>query len=144
MTISPPSPRTLAKYGLAADDWLAIIEQQGGVCPICKEVPKRWVTDHLHVKGYKQMPAEKKKLYVRGVTCWRCNHWYLGRGITIERAENVVGYLKGFQGKLHECAECGKDTDNPHSTSMCYDCQIILLLNLLDDCEKYGRINPPR
>ena len=36
---------------------------------------------------------------------------------------------------IHTCTECGGLTLNKHSTSMCKDCQIILLMNLLDDCQ---------
>lgn len=30
----------------------------------------------------------------------------------------------------HACTECGKEEINPHSTSLCKDCQIVLLLSL--------------
>jgi len=36
----------------------------------------------------------------------------------------------------HLCTECGGYDDNPHSTSMCRDCQIVQLMHNLDDCEK--------
>lgn len=52
------------------------------------------MTDHKHVKGWKAMPPEKRKLYVRGILCWFCNHSYLGRSMTLERARNVVKYLE--------------------------------------------------
>jgi hypothetical protein len=37
------------------------------------------------------------------------------------------------------CIECGKEDNNPHSTSLCRDCQIKELMALLDDCEKTER-----
>lgn len=43
------------------------------------------------------MPPEQRKLYVRGLVDWYCNHYYLGKGITIERAKNVVTYLEDFE-----------------------------------------------
>lgn len=100
--MNAPSARTLAKYGLTADEWLTIVERQGGVCPICQEAPKtgRWVTDHVHAKGYKSFPPEKKKAYVRGITCTNCNRFFLGRGLTIARAENIVQYLKEFNERI--------------------------------------------
>jgi len=54
------------------------------------------VFDHEHTKGWKQMPPEERAEYVRGLTCWFDNHSYLGRGITIEKAQNVVAYLKRY------------------------------------------------
>jgi len=99
-----PTQKTLDKYGLSVEEWEAILDKQGGVCPICKKVPStgRWVTDHYHIKGWKNLPPEKRKLYVRGILCWFCNHSYLGRGITLEKATNMVEYLKRFEDMLHQ------------------------------------------
>ena len=36
----------------------------------------------------------------------------------------------------HQCTECLNEDDNPHSTSMCRDCQIKLLMSLLGDTMK--------
>ena len=93
-----PTKVTLKKYGLSEEEWQAILDSQGGVCPICGKAPStgRWVIDHYHVKGWKNMPPELRKLYVRGILCWFCNHSYVGRGITIQKAENMVSYLKRF------------------------------------------------
>jgi Recombination endonuclease VII len=99
--IKVPSKATLAKYGLTAAEWGAILEGQGGVCPICEKVPGtgRIVTDHEHAPGWKKMPPARRKLYVRGLCCWFCNHAYLGRGITVRKAENAVRYLKNFEAR---------------------------------------------
>jgi hypothetical protein len=96
-----PSKATLKKYGLSEQEWTDILHNQGDVCPICKKVPStgRWVTDHFHVKGFKKMKPEDKKKYVRGVTCWFCNRNYLAKGITIEKAENIVKYLKAHESR---------------------------------------------
>ncbi len=97
--VKVPSKTTLNKYGLTAEEWLAILERQDGVCPVCKQVPTtgRMVTDHEHVKKWRQMPPEQRKLYVRGVTDWFCNHAYLGRGITVERSRNATAYLEAYE-----------------------------------------------
>lgn len=93
-----PSPKTLAKYGLTEKDWLRLYRKQGGCCPICsRKMDKTICIDHFHVKGWLKMPPERRKLYVRGLTDWYCNHYYLGKGITIERAKNVVNYLEEFE-----------------------------------------------
>ena len=97
--VTPPKPTTLRKYGLTVDEWLAILERQGGVCAICNRVPKsgRWVTDHEHVKRYKKLPAEKRKLYLRGVICPFCNSHCVGRFMTLPKARNVVEYLEAYE-----------------------------------------------
>lgn len=108
MTIAYPSPGTLNKYGLTLDDFKRIIEAQGGVCPICQKVPNpskrdgkiRWVIDHQHVKGWKNMPPEKRRLYVRGVCCWYDNRYFLSKGITPEKARNMIEYLTRFIQRL--------------------------------------------
>lgn len=101
--ILTPSAATLKKYGLSEAEWKAILDAQGGVCFICKKVPTkgRLCIDHDHAKGWKKMPPEKRKTYVRGVLCWFCNFNYLARGITIERAKNVVTYLEQYAARTH-------------------------------------------
>ena len=101
MAIKPPRPQTLKKYGLTLEDWLELYNLQGGLCPICgRKMEKTIVVDHFHAKGWKKMPPERRKLYVRGLTDWWCNKTFLGRGITVERARNVVTYLEKFEKKL--------------------------------------------
>ena len=97
--ISVPSVATLKKYGLSEAEWAEILDRQGAVCAVCKKAPStgRLCIDHDHAKGWKKMPPEKRKLFVRGLLCWVCNHYYLGRGISITKAENVVLYLKRYQ-----------------------------------------------
>ena len=102
--IAVPSPPTLKKYGLTEADFVGMLMEQGWQCGVCQKVPspskrdgkRRLVIDHEHVRGWKDMPPEQRKLYVRGLTCWFCNHSYLGRGITVEKAEGVVRYLKAY------------------------------------------------
>lgn len=93
-----PSKATLDKYGLSQEEWQRILDAQGGVCFICKKMSStgRLCIDHEHVKGWKKMPPEKRKLFVRGILCWVCNHYYVGRGINIEKAMRVVSYLQQY------------------------------------------------
>lgn len=97
--IKEPSPNTLKRYGLSLEEWLSILKKQGNVCAICKKEPPsgRLVTDHFHAPLWKKMPPDKRKIYVRGILCWTCNHYYVGRAITVFKAENVVVYLKEFE-----------------------------------------------
>jgi hypothetical protein len=102
--ITQPTPATLAKYGGTPEGWLALLTEQGGVCGVCGQVPnpskkdgkRRLVVDHEHVRGWKRMPPEERWTYVRGLCCWWCNSAYLGRGITIAKAEGVVRYLRAY------------------------------------------------
>jgi hypothetical protein len=98
VAIREPKPATLKRYGMTMDDWRAMLEAQGGVCFICQREPKsgRLCVDHEHVRGWKALPAEKRRLYVRGLCCWMCNHYYLGRGITVDKAKRVVEYLTQY------------------------------------------------
>lgn len=97
--ILTPTKATLKRYGLSENEWRALLERQGGVCAICLKEPSkgRLCIDHEHVKGWKAMPSDQRKLFVRGLLCWFCNHWYLARGITIEKSERVTEYLKRYQ-----------------------------------------------
>jgi hypothetical protein len=90
-----PKPATLRKYGLTAREWRAILKEQGGGCAVCRKVPKsgRLCVDHEHVPGWKRMKPEQRKKYVRGILCFFCNHYYMGRAITVKKARNVYRYL---------------------------------------------------
>lgn len=104
VAVAPPSQKTLDKYGLTEADWWAILERQGGICPICHKVPTtgRFVVDHDHVRGWKKLPPEERKRYCRGLVCWFDNHYYLGRSITIEKSRNVTAYLEQYQARRPE------------------------------------------
>jgi len=99
--LKAPSKQTVAKYGLSMDEWQALAEKQGHACFICRKTPTtgRLCVDHEHVKGWKKMPSSERKKYVRGLLCWVCNHYYVGRGITIEKAKNVVNYLEEYEAR---------------------------------------------
>lgn len=102
MTVRAPSKKTLARYGLSIEEWAEILSRQDGVCAVCKKLPKSLLLhiDHAHVRGWKKMPPEKRRLWVRGLLCWFCNNSYVGRSITIKKAEAVVTYLKEFESRL--------------------------------------------
>lgn len=103
--VQTPSIATLKKYGLSEAEWRVILDSQGGVCFVCQKEPTkgRLCIDHEHVKLWKKMPPEKRKLYVRGLLCWVCNHYYLGRGISIPKAHRVALYLEQFEEKKGAC-----------------------------------------
>jgi hypothetical protein len=97
--IRPPKPATLKKYGITEAEWLEMLEGQGNVCAICNKEPPsgRLCIDHEHCKGWRKMKPELRRTFVRGILCWTCNHYYVGRGITIQKARNVVAYLEAYR-----------------------------------------------
>ena len=97
-----PAAETLRRYGLTPAEWLEIAERQGYVCACCKNLPPngRLCTDHDHVKGWKKMPAAERKRHVRGLLCYFCNHYYVGRAITVFKARNVLNYLEAHEARL--------------------------------------------
>lgn len=97
-TIREPRPATLKKYGLSLNDWKNIVAEQGYRCPLCLNVLNKTTNiDHFHQKGWAKMPDEKRKKYVRGVTCWYDNKNALYKGVTVEKAKRLVQYLENFE-----------------------------------------------
>ena len=102
----PPSKATLKKYGNTHDEWIALALSQGNVCAICKKLPEtgKLVQDHLHIKNYKKLSSKERKKYLRGLLCVYCNLRLLPKGMTLEKARNLVAYLEAFENKLnHLC-----------------------------------------
>ena len=99
-----PKKATTDKYGLSEDEWLQMLDRQGGVCAICKKLPTtgRLVTDHLHKKGWKHFPPQERKVWVRGLLCHFDNHYTLARSVTLVKAKRLVEYLETFDSKIQE------------------------------------------
>jgi len=93
-----PTEDTLEKYGLSRLDFRMRLEAQGGTCAVCKKIPTtgRWYIDHEHVKNWKKLPPEKRKLYVRGILCYFCNRFYMAKAMTKEKAQNIIVYLEEY------------------------------------------------
>jgi len=95
MIVREPTPATLRKYGLSLDQWRQMLQEQGGVCAICRKVPKsgRLCIDHYHAKGFKHMAGTEKLRHVRGLCCSYCNRYKVAKlDLTSSRA--VVAYLE--------------------------------------------------
>ncbi|MDE1839856.1 MAG: endonuclease VII domain-containing protein [Thaumarchaeota archaeon] len=58
------------KYGITLEQYNKMLEKQGGVCVLCKKPPvsMRLAVDHCH--------RDKR---VRGLACFRCNKYLIGR-----------------------------------------------------------------
>ena len=68
--------RLLYRYGITIADFEFLFTKQGRRCGICgcsDPGPKGWVVDHVHVPGFFDLPAEIKRLYIRGILCNGCN-----------------------------------------------------------------------
>lgn len=92
------SPRTTAKYGLTVTEWLQLLEAQGWACAVCRRGKGvQLVTDHEHVPGWKGMPAEKRKVYVRGILCAHCNYQVVHSRLSAQEAERIFKYLTRYE-----------------------------------------------
>lgn len=93
-----PTRATLRKYGLTVEDWQEILDRQGGACDVCQKVPASGTLhiDHQHVRGWKTMPAEVRRTYVRGLVCWFENTNLLRVGATPERLRRAADYLERY------------------------------------------------
>lgn len=104
LEVKYPTQVTLRKYGLTLDDWTQMLQRQGSVCAVCKRLPSsgRLCVDHDHCKGFKKMSPEEKKKHCRGLLCFFCNRYYVGRSITIEKSKNVTAYLEAYEARKLE------------------------------------------
>jgi hypothetical protein len=80
-------------HGISLAQYEAILEAQGGCCPICFRVPDEgeyFTVDHDH--GSK---AQEIEPFVRGVICRGCNRFVIGRhrdGAKLMRAAEYLLY----------------------------------------------------
>lgn len=101
--IRPPLPATLRRYGLTADEWLGLLAAQGWKCTPCGRKAGGALllnTDHEHVPGWKKLPPEERKRFVRGVLCARCN-WRVVMDPTPPAlyVERLAGYLHAYEAR---------------------------------------------
>ncbi len=90
-------------YGITEREYNKLLKLQRGVCAICggKAKTRKLAVDHEHVKGYKKMPPTEKRKYVRGIVCFPCNWIMLSRGVTLDKAKGLVGYLERYHALDH-------------------------------------------
>ena len=92
----------LAMYGITEGEYESILRMQGGHCgfPDCEGAPKtrRLHVDHEHRLGFKHLPPEEKRKYVRGLLCYRHNSHIVASN-TLDSAKKVVYYLEQFEAR---------------------------------------------
>lgn len=99
-----PTKATLRKYGLTEDDYAHLLEKQMNRCPICEREfsdKVRPVIDHVHVPKYKKKSPDERKKFVRGLLCIYDNRRMLPKGMTLQRARNIVAYLEKFERSIY-------------------------------------------
>lgn len=99
--IRPPGAATLRRYGLTADEWLALMKAQGWRCPVCLKsgASVRWNTDHDHVPRWASRPADERKRYVRGVLCAYCNFRRVNSRMPAIEARRIAEYLAAYEAR---------------------------------------------
>jgi hypothetical protein len=99
-----PTKYTLKKYGITEEDWRAILDRQGGGCGVCGLVPESGTLhiEHEHVRGWKKMPPEYRKRFVRGLCCFTCNTRWVGRGATPQKLRAAAKYLEEYDRRKYE------------------------------------------
>lgn len=91
-------PSTTKKYGLTVNEWLKLLAAQGWCCAVCRRHRGvKFTTDHEHVPGWKKMPPEQRKRYVRGVLCTHCNYRVVHSNLSAKQAQNIADYLTNYE-----------------------------------------------
>lgn len=93
----PRAKRLFDTYGITVLQWNKMFTLQKGKCPICETKLFKY-----HEKsGRRAAPVDHdhKTGRVRGLICYTCNRWRVGRN-TVETAGNVLIYLSSdFDGR---------------------------------------------
>jgi hypothetical protein len=79
------APAYRSRLGLTQADYDRLLAAQGGVCAICERPPKtrRLHVDHDHKSGK-----------VRGLLCFTCNRYVLGKYATPAKLRAAADYLE--------------------------------------------------
>lgn len=88
---------TLKRYGLTELEWLQMLAAQGWRCPICLRRVKKYNTDHEHVPGWRDMPPEERKRYVRGVLCVYDNYKVVPSRMSAAEAARMAAYIFDYE-----------------------------------------------
>lgn len=76
------------KYGITEADYLRMLEEQDGLCAICRtDKPRGRYEEHFHVDH------DHETNVVRGLLCYRCNTAIGLLGDSVQVLESAVAYL---------------------------------------------------
>lgn len=80
-----PGRHIISRYGITEEQYLGMVDKQGGVCAICGKPCSigRLSIDHCHI-------TEK----VRGLLCRRCNAGLGAFGDNVNMLEKAIDYLR--------------------------------------------------
>lgn len=97
-----PSSQTLKKYGITLPEWKSMLKLQGGTCFVCEKIPPSRILhiDHEHVKGWKSLKPEQRKVYCRGLLCAYCNFRRVNKSVNLKTAKRVVLYLQRHEERI--------------------------------------------
>ena len=94
-----PTERTVKRYGITQREWLELLAAQGWACAVCLRLRPTMVTDHEHVPGWKNMPPEHRRRYVRGILCTYDNYRIVPSRMSAEEAGRMVAYLLQYEAR---------------------------------------------
>ena len=110
--VSPPTDKTLARYGMNREDWLTLLAAQDWRCPICLRKNGRWNVDHEHVPGWKHLDDENRKRHVRGILCWHCNHTKVHSTLDARETQRIADYIAAYEARR----DASTDSVSPSET----------------------------
>lgn len=97
-------PTRAKALGVTDEVYAQLLERQGGGCAICRKAPKeggrRLDVDHDHATGA-----------VRGLLCWTCNHFILGKYATPAKLLAAARYLGASRADFLEHAPVDVDDE---------------------------------
>lgn len=81
----PRKPSRAKALGVSDEQYTTMLAGQQGVCAICLNPPKmrRLSVDHDHKTGR-----------IRGLICFQCNHYILGKYATVAKLRRAADYLE--------------------------------------------------
>lgn len=86
------------RYGITQDQWEKMFLRQKGKCPVClKPILK---PGNPQGKRAAAVDHDHKSKRVRGLTCYRCNRFTIGRNRDTSKLKRLIAYLDStFDGR---------------------------------------------
>lgn len=88
-----------SNFGITLDDYMRMLEEQGGVCSICRKPPvrERLCVDHDHscCSGVRTCGR-----CIRGLICRRCNSMLGFVDDNVDRLRSAIAYIERWIGRV--------------------------------------------